>query len=105
MKTVTYDETKFVLVPVTMTVDMRLVIRDFSEAVEAGKCRLFDVVWRDLISSAPPQPEQPAAVPLTEEQITDIASTCFAGHRKPEIKTFARAIERAHGITVPEVKK
>jgi len=60
------------------------------------------------LRSAPPQPEQPAAVALTDEQINELGVECDVvgeGFWSEAHIEFARAIERALGIKAPEVKK
>lgn len=88
----------FVLVPVEPTPDMRSACR-LARAANKGS----DDVWTSMLAARPDAPPAPAAevrVPLTDERIHALSRDCYDGRTNPLI-LFARAVERAHGITQP----
>lgn len=92
MKTATFDETKWKLVPKEPTDEMQ---RDGCR-VPLNKAARHNVVYRTMLAVAPQHPE---AEPLTEEVIEELADQCMVLDAETneyflDHAMFARTIER-----------
>lgn len=116
MKTITFDETKWKLVPVEPTEEMvnagnkaRLYREDGDlSVISVLNARTYNTkqAWAAQLAAAPQVDAVSALVPLTDEQITGLLIKISAEGARAEspsemFAVIARAIERAHGIGQP----
>lgn len=107
MKTVTFDETKWKLVPIEPTRAMFEATVGCAGRISLGNMDAhIPIAWHAMLAAAPQPPAPAKPLPLTEEIIASFADEWLGSRTADSIAPnrligFARVIEAAHNIKEP----